>query len=97
MFKYVELMRFQVLTATSMKMTVFWDVAPCSLVATDRRFRGVHCLHHQGDEYKVHHYRRQASSCLVIDNKIEYCVVILMLLLCRMKGAQLRCLVAIYR
>jgi hypothetical protein len=24
--------RFQVLTAASMKMTVFWDVAPCSLV-----------------------------------------------------------------
>jgi hypothetical protein len=29
-------MRFQVLTATSMKMTVVWDVAPCSL--------------HQGDD-----------------------------------------------
>jgi hypothetical protein len=25
--------RFQVLKETSMKMTVFWDVAPCSLVA----------------------------------------------------------------
>jgi hypothetical protein len=25
-------MRFQVLTAASMKMTVFWDAAPCSLV-----------------------------------------------------------------
>jgi hypothetical protein len=24
--------RFQVLTATSIKMSVFWDVAPCSLV-----------------------------------------------------------------
>jgi hypothetical protein len=24
--------RVQVLTAASMKMTVFWDVAPCSLV-----------------------------------------------------------------
>jgi hypothetical protein len=24
-------MRFQVLTAVSMKMTVFWDVVPCSL------------------------------------------------------------------
>jgi hypothetical protein len=23
-----------------MKMTVFWDVAPCSLVEIDRRFRG---------------------------------------------------------
>jgi hypothetical protein len=25
-------MRFQVLTAASMKMTDFWDVTPCSLV-----------------------------------------------------------------
>jgi hypothetical protein len=24
-----------------MKMAVFWDVAPCSLVDTDQRFRGV--------------------------------------------------------
>jgi hypothetical protein len=23
-----------------MKMTIFWDVAPCSVVETDRRFRG---------------------------------------------------------
>jgi hypothetical protein len=34
-------MRFQVLTATSMKMTVFWDAATRSLVETDRRFRDV--------------------------------------------------------
>jgi hypothetical protein len=33
-----------------MKMTVFWDVAPCSLVEVYRRFRCAHCLHHQGDE-----------------------------------------------
>jgi hypothetical protein len=32
--------RFQVLTATNMKMTVLWDVASCSLVDIDRRFRG---------------------------------------------------------
>jgi hypothetical protein len=40
--------RFQVLTAESMKMTVFWDVAPCSLVENDRNFGSTHCLHHQG-------------------------------------------------
>jgi hypothetical protein len=34
-----------------LKMTVFWDVAPCSLVETDRRFRGVYRLHHQGDKH----------------------------------------------
>jgi hypothetical protein len=31
---------FQVLTAASMKMAVFWVVAPCSLVEVYRRFRG---------------------------------------------------------
>jgi hypothetical protein len=45
-FRYV---RFQVLTAASMKMAVFWFVAPCSLVEVYRRFRGACCLHNQGD------------------------------------------------
>jgi hypothetical protein len=31
-YKYY-FVRFQVLTAGSMKMNVFWDVAPCSLIA----------------------------------------------------------------
>jgi hypothetical protein len=30
-----DTVRFEVLTATIMKMAVFWDVAPCSLVDTD--------------------------------------------------------------
>jgi hypothetical protein len=34
-------------------MTVFWDVAPCSLVDIDRRFRGTYCLYHQGDELET--------------------------------------------
>jgi hypothetical protein len=38
--------RFQVLTAASMKITIFWDVAPCSLVEVYRRFRGAYCLDH---------------------------------------------------
>jgi hypothetical protein len=33
-----------------LKMTVFWGVAPCSLVEIDRHFRGAYCLYHQGDE-----------------------------------------------
>jgi hypothetical protein len=37
---------FEVLTATSMKMAVFWDVAPCSLV----------------EDYTVLHPKRQPSS-----------------------------------
>jgi hypothetical protein len=43
--------RFQVLTAANMKMTVFWDVAPCCLLEVYRRLRGVCCLHHQGDHF----------------------------------------------
>jgi hypothetical protein len=32
--KFVKV-RFHFLTAASMKMTVFWDTVPCSLVKTD--------------------------------------------------------------
>jgi hypothetical protein len=38
--------RFQVLTAASMKFTFFfWDVLPCKIIV-ERRFRGTCCLHH---------------------------------------------------
>jgi hypothetical protein len=43
-------LRFLVLMLASMKCVVFWDVAPCSHVEVDRRFRGAYCLHHKGDE-----------------------------------------------
>jgi hypothetical protein len=43
-------LRFEVLTAASMKMDVFWVVAPCNLSEVYRHFRGDCCLHHQGDE-----------------------------------------------
>jgi len=36
------------------KMAVSWDVAPCSVVDTERRFRDAYCLHHQGYEQAVH-------------------------------------------
>jgi hypothetical protein len=51
-------MKFQVLTAASMK-TVFWDVALCSLVKYFRRFRGACCLHHQGNKSLM----EAASTC----------------------------------
>jgi hypothetical protein len=44
------LVRHQVLTVLRMKMTVFWDVALCSLVEVYQRFRGACCLHHRGDQ-----------------------------------------------
>jgi hypothetical protein len=45
-----DCVRFQVLTAASMKMAVFWVVAPCSLAEVYRRFRGACFLRLQGDE-----------------------------------------------
>jgi hypothetical protein len=41
--------RFQVLTAASVKMAVFCVLAPCSLPGVYRRFSHACCLHHQGD------------------------------------------------
>jgi hypothetical protein len=41
---------FEVLTAVSTKMAVFWVVAPCSLVEVYQRFRGTCFLHRRGDE-----------------------------------------------
>jgi hypothetical protein len=43
---YVKLLRFQVLTAASMKLAVFWSVVPCGLVKVDQHFRGARCRHH---------------------------------------------------
>jgi hypothetical protein len=40
---------FQVPTVPSEKMTVLWDIAPYSLVKTDRSFRGAYCLYLQGN------------------------------------------------
>jgi hypothetical protein len=34
-------------------MAVLWDVPPCSLVQTDRRFRGANCLPHHGNQILV--------------------------------------------
>jgi hypothetical protein len=42
--------RLQALTAASMKMTVFWDVAPCTLIEIDRHFGDAYWFHHQGED-----------------------------------------------
>jgi hypothetical protein len=52
-----DFVRFEFLTVTSMKMAVFWVVAPCSLVEVYRRFRGACCLHHQDNETSVNFYQ----------------------------------------
>jgi hypothetical protein len=41
----VVTVKFQVLTVASMKMSVFWDVAPCYLAEIDQNFRGAYCDH----------------------------------------------------
>jgi hypothetical protein len=46
----MQMVRFKVLTAASMNLTVFWVIAPCSLVEVYMRFRGICCLHYQGDD-----------------------------------------------
>jgi hypothetical protein len=33
-----------------MKVTVFWDVAPCILIEIDQHFRDSYCLHHHCDD-----------------------------------------------
>jgi hypothetical protein len=40
-------------------MAVFWDVAPCSLVGTDRRFRGVTARRNIPEDSHLHTYRRE--------------------------------------
>jgi hypothetical protein len=32
-----------------MKVTAFWDIAPCSHDEVGQCFRGAYCLHHQGN------------------------------------------------
>jgi hypothetical protein len=60
----VEIVRFQVLTAASMKITVFWDVALCSLVEIDWCFRGAsgHCPDVGGSK----HHEMSFSFCETI-------------------------------
>jgi hypothetical protein len=53
---------FEVLTAVSMKIAVFWVVAPCSLVEVYQRFRGPCCLHQQGDESLYQTTRRYMTA-----------------------------------
>jgi hypothetical protein len=42
----IVFVKFQVLTASSIKFRVFWYVVPCSH-EVDTRFRGAYCLHHR--------------------------------------------------
>jgi hypothetical protein len=63
---------FTVLRLCILEMTVFWVVAPCSLVEVYRRLRGACCLHYRFDDggsnvgkllpdYTAQQPRRQSS------------------------------------
>jgi hypothetical protein len=58
--------RFQLITAASMKIRTFWNVASCSLVGLYRRLRGVYCLHNQGDEWKQYAPPKRLSTPTII-------------------------------
>jgi hypothetical protein len=59
----VSSVRFQVFTAASMKMAVFWIVVPCSLVEVYQCFRGACYFHHHGNH--------------LVDGGIGGCIVLL--------------------
>jgi hypothetical protein len=75
--------RFQVLTVTCMIIfednrrwhtTDFWDVGPCVLVETDRRFRDAYCFHHRRWSYSFTYvyYNFDLARCEVITAKIKF-------------------------
>jgi hypothetical protein len=81
---FCHLVRFQVLTTASMKMTLFWDVAPCSHVEASRRLRDAYCLHYLDDDggsthlsnvgqsdYTAPNPRRQSSSRIDLSHYIK--------------------------
>jgi hypothetical protein len=49
-----------------MKIAVFWVVAPCSLVEVYQRFRGPCCLHHQGDDGRLHGATTQKTAIFIL-------------------------------
>jgi hypothetical protein len=42
---------------SKLKMTVLWNIAVCSLVEVDRRFRGVYCFHHHSSSWSWRQYK----------------------------------------
>jgi hypothetical protein len=76
--------RFQVFMAVSVKMAVFWFVAPCSLVEVYWCFRGVFCHDHWCDDCQQP--RRQSSLlersfclcaiCITRQQQMVYCILL---------------------
>jgi hypothetical protein len=60
---------FEVLTAVIMKITIFWDITPCSPLSVNRRFGGTYCLHLQGR--KISRARSQCKSRWQAEPKVN--------------------------
>jgi hypothetical protein len=60
--------------------TAFWDIAPCSKIEVDRRFRGVYWLHHQNDpnDNFCPPLKRRSTSILLHGATSQKFVVILL-------------------
>jgi hypothetical protein len=54
--------RFDVLTSSAMKITVLWDVTPCSLVDHCKGFGGICCLDRQGRENRGSRFLRNFGN-----------------------------------
>jgi hypothetical protein len=71
-------------TRTFLKMDVFWDVAPYSLVEVNRHFGGTSCLHHQGEttwrnipeDSQLHTRRRENLKSHLVEYGSDYCLVV---------------------
>jgi hypothetical protein len=62
---------FRFLTAAVMKIIAFWDIASYSLIV-DKRFRGVYCLHHQGETSETSpNFYQTASYNIPEDRRLE--------------------------
>jgi hypothetical protein len=46
----INFVRLGILMVASIKMPVFWDGEPCSVVEIDWCFRGAYCLHHWSND-----------------------------------------------
>jgi hypothetical protein len=57
------IVRFEVITAADMKMSVFWIAVPCSLIQIYRHFKGAcYLLHHQTTRLHVATFQKAAIS-----------------------------------
>jgi hypothetical protein len=68
----VQPVRFQVLKAASIKMTSFRDIAPCSLIEVDRRFRRAYCLYRRPDDGGRRYIQKCCHLLLNMSKKPRY-------------------------